>query len=116
MATEVEITLHENNDETLNITITPVDVTEDLTSISVLELYLKEDSCFSDSDAELVLTSADASEINITSQTASEIVAEAFIPASALTSPYDRFWRLDALNAGGDRQTALYGPVVVINL
>lgn len=117
MATQVSLTLHENNDETISLEITPVDSDDDLTTITSLELYLKPQNCASDSDPlVLVLTSADPSEIVINTQTASLIEAEAFIPGSALLDPYDRFWRLDALNATGQRRTALYGPVDVVNL
>lgn len=117
MATQAPLTLFENNDETLSLTITPVDPDDDLTMITTLELYLKPQNCASDADPlVLVLTSANPNEIVINTQTASLIEAEAFIPASALLDPYDRFWRLDALNAAGERRTALYGPVDVVNL
>jgi hypothetical protein len=113
----VDIVLHEDNDEILGLAVTPVDEDEDLTDITTLELYLKPQSCTSDEDPlVLVLTSADTSEINITTQSAVLIAADAFIPASALASPYDRFWRLDALNAAGDRRTAMYGEATVVNL
>lgn len=117
MATQVALTLHEANDETLSLEITPVDSDDDLSTITTLELYLKPQNCASDLDPlVLVLTSADPNEIVINTQTTALIEAEAFIPATALLDPYDRFWRLDALNAGGDRRTAMYGPVDVINL
>lgn len=116
MATETAITLHEDNDETLELTVTPADEDDDLTLVDSLELYLKEDACFSDLEAELVLTSDDPSQINILTQTADEITAEAFIPASALDEPYNRFWRLDALTAAGLRRTALFGPVILVDL
>jgi hypothetical protein len=113
----VDIVLHEDNDEILGLAVTPVDEDEDLTGITVLELYMKPQNCTSDEDPlVLVLTSADPSEIDITTQSAVLITADAFIPASALAAPYDRFWRLDALNAAGDRRTAIYGDVTVVNL
>jgi hypothetical protein len=117
MATRVDIVLHEDNDEVLSLVVTPVDANEDLTDITTLELYLKPQNCTSDEDPlVLVLTSADVLQINITTQSAVLITADAFIPASALASPYDRFWRLDTLNAAGDRRTAMYGEVTVVNL
>lgn len=117
MATEVDLTLHENNDETLALTITPEDISEDLTTITTLELYLKQQECTSDTDPlTLFLSSDNPAEIDILTQTPSEITASAFIPAAALADPYDRFWRLDALNAGGDRRTAMFGDVDVRNL
>lgn len=116
MATNIDITVTENNDETLDIDITPEDTSQDLTTITSLEFYLKEDNCFSDAEAELVLTSADPNEINIVSQTSSLIEAQVFIPASALAQPYNRFWRIDGLTAGGDRQTAIFGDVSVNNV
>lgn len=117
MATQVPLVLHENNDETLSLEVTPVDSDDDLSTITTLELYLKPQNCASDLDPlVLVLSSTDPNEIVINTQTPTLIEADAFIPASALLDPYDRFWRLDALNASGERRTALYGPVDVVNL
>lgn len=116
MATREDITLHENNDETLLLTIDRVLSTDDLTTVATLELYLKEDACQTDADAELLLTSAVSSELVIDAQSAAQITARAFIPASALSGPYERFWRVDGLGGGGDRRTAIYGDVTVVNL
>jgi hypothetical protein len=117
MVGEVKLTFHEGNDETIAVTITSTDPNDDLTQILTLEFYLKSDSCVADDGpSTVILTSADAAEILITSQTADEIQAEVFVPGTALIEPYDRFWHLDALTGTGLRKTALYGPVVVVNL
>lgn len=117
MAAEVDLTLHENNDETVSFTITPTDSSDDLTAIDSLELYLKTNNCVADDDpTTLILTSGDSGEIDILTQTSSEITGEAFIPASALDFPYDRFWHLDAITNAGARRTAIYGDVQVVSL
>lgn len=117
MASRVELTLYENNDETVTMTITATDATDDLQLITELELYLKTSPRYTDTDpSTLFLTSLYPGEINITTHTATQIVAEAFIPGSVLTAPYDRFWHVDGLTAGGDRRTAIYGPVDIVNL
>lgn len=111
------ITLHEKNDEVLRVTITPLVEGETLDGITLLEVYLKPDQCTPDGDSSvLLLTSADPTQIDVTEQTSDLITARVFIPATALAQPYDRWWRLDALDADGGRRTALYGPVEVINL
>lgn len=117
MAIRVPLVLHENNDETVAITITGEDPDEDLSAISSLELYLKIAPSYADDDlTTLVLTSSDITEIDILTQTTTEITAEAYIPKTALVAPYDRFWHLDALTGTGLRKTAFYGPVDVVNL
>lgn len=117
MATEVKLILHEENDETVLMNITSDDLADDLTDVVLLEFYLKTDSCVPDSDPlTLLLTSADANEVDILTQTMDLITAEAYIPASALLEPYDRFWRVDAITSGGLRRTAMYGPVSVVDL
>lgn len=115
MASRIRLTLREDNDETLFLTITRDLASDDLTVVTTLQLYLKDDSCQPDSAA-LVLTSAIPAQIQITSQTAAQITATAFIPASALADPYDRVWRVDGLDGTGRRRTAMYGPVTVVDL
>jgi len=116
VADRAPITLHEGNDETLLITVVRQQPTDDLTGITELVLVLKPDECDpDDSPYALILSTANPFEITITSQTAAELVARAFIPASALAEPYDRFWRLDGL-FGATRRTALYGDVTVVDL
>jgi hypothetical protein len=111
------IALHERNDEQLLLTINRQDPGDDLTVITIVEVYLKTESCQSDSDpATLALTSADPAQVLVTSVSAAQILATVYIPAAALVGPYDRFWRVDGLTAGGARRTAMYGPVTVVDL
>lgn len=118
MSDKIPITLNEGNDETIALTVTATADPggDDLSAATSLEFYLKADDCDPDAEAELVLTSADVLELEILTHTATEITAEAHIPASALVGSYTRFYRVDALSAAGDRRTALYGPVVVNDL
>lgn len=117
MADQRPITLREGNDETLRMTIVPDDPTEDLTAVTSIEVYLKTERCTSDTDpSTLKLTSANPAQVQITSQTMTQIVALAHIPGTALTPPYGRFWRADGLGSGGARRTAMFGPVTVVDL
>lgn len=118
MADNAPITLNEGNDETVLLTITATADPggDDLTAVTSLEFYLKADECDSDAEAELLLTSANILELEILTQTATEMTAEAHIPAAALAGPYPRFYKVDALSGTGQRRTALYGRVTVNNL
>lgn len=116
MPTIAPITLRQDNDEVLLLTIVPDDPTDDLTPITLLKLIMKADVCVSDADtSNLVLTSANPTQISITSHTAAQILATAWIPASALAAPYSRVWRVDAY-VGTTKRTALYGPVTLVDL
>jgi hypothetical protein len=117
VADKQPITLREENDETLTLTIDRQQPADDLTTVATLELYLKTDSCQADDDPDvLLLSSSVPAEITITAQSAAQITAEAHIPAAALAGSYKRFWRVDGLTAGGERRTAMYGDVTVVNL
>lgn len=116
MSALAPITLHQGNAETISISITRSDSTDDLTLITSLRLVMKPDRCTSDaSTTATVLTTANPAQMVIVSQTAALITAEAYIPASALVDPYNRWWHVDAF-VGLLYRTALYGPVTVIDL
>lgn len=115
MATLVDLTMHENNDEVVAVTLT-ASGSENLGEVTALEFVLKPSTCESDADADaLVLTSAPGQGITILTQSATTITAEVAVPAAALAETYERAWRLDALT-GTARRTALYGTVTVIDL
>lgn len=116
MASLVPITLYENNTETMDVTIDRVSTSDDLTTATGLEVVIKDRVCTSDSEVGVVtLDSSNPAEINITTQTVSQIVATVVIPTNATTPPYARVWRLDVL-FGAARRTAAYGPVTVVDL
>src|SRR4030042_3589067 len=95
MPTTAPIPLRQDNDEVLLLTIVPDDPTDDLTPITLLKLIMKADVCVSDADtSNLVLTSANPTQISITSHTAAQILATAWIPASALAAPSSRVRRV----------------------
>lgn len=115
MSTRVALTMHEDNDETLDVVLT-AENGDNLSAVTALELILKPDTCEGDSgEGVLVLSSTDITEIDILTQSATTITATAYIPASALAAPYGRVWRLDT-RTGVLRRTAMYGPVTVIDL
>jgi hypothetical protein len=116
MSTLQTITLRQGNTETVTVTITPDVPGDDLTLVTSLKLIMKPDPCTLDTATTvLTLSTAVPAQMVITSQTAAQIVAEAYIPASALVDSYDRWWRVDAY-IGATYRTALYGPVIVIDL
>lgn len=112
----VPITLSQGNAETVTVTVTRTVATDDLTLVTSLRLVMKPDRCTADNaSTSLTLSTANPAQMVITSQTASQIVARAYIPAAALAEPYSRWWRVDA-GIGAAYRTALYGPVTVIDL
>ena len=116
MATKTDLTLHQGNDETITITITAADPGDDLTGITSLEVVLKPDACTDDDGTgALTLTTASAAQVEFVTQTADLVVAEAHVPASYLAEPYSRVWRVDAIGSTGERRTAVYGSVTVLD-
>jgi len=108
------LTWYEGNAVTLAVSITADDPADSLLPVTSLEVYVKDRECTGDADA-TVLTSADPTQIVITTHTAVLIEADVYLPAAATTPPYPRVWRLDAL-VGASRRTAAYGPVAVVDL
>jgi len=116
MSTQQDLILHQNNDEVINLTITTSNLAEDLSLVTQLRFYLKPDRCTADTDSSVtILTSTNVSQISITSQSATQIVAVVYIPAAVLVDPYTRWWRIDAY-VGAMKRTALYGQATVIDL
>jgi len=116
MATLVPLTMHEDNDEVLDLVITPVVPTDDLTLVTALRFVMKPDACTADTaSTATVLTSAVPAQITITAQAATRIDATVHVPAAALADPYPRVWRVDAY-VGTAHRTAMYGPVTVVDL
>lgn len=116
MSTELPLTLHQSNDEIINLTITTTDLNQDLSTVTQLRFYLKPDPCTADTDSSVtILTSSVPAQVTITAQSATQILATVYIPASVLVDPYSRWWRIDAY-VGTTKRTAQYGPVAVIDL
>jgi hypothetical protein len=116
MATVVPLTMHQGNDEIIDLVITPVVPTDDLTLVTAIRFYLKPDACTDDTDSTVtVLTSAVPAQITITAQVATQIDATVYVPAASLVDPYSRIWRVDAYS-GTTHRTAMYGPVTVVDL
>ena len=95
MATNVNLTMRENNDEIVDITLTAVG-SANLAVINGLEFIMKPSTCDADTGPDvLTLTLGDGIVIN--SQSVSELTATVTIPRAALARPYSRAWRLDNL-------------------
>jgi len=115
-ATLVPLTVHQGNNETISLTVTPDTPGDNLTAVTMLKIVWKDSRCVSDTDSTTkTLSSAVPAEITITTQTATLIVATAHIPASYTTSPHPYWWRLDVY-VGAAHRTAIYGPVTVIDI
>lgn len=115
MAHRESLILHEGNTETIRLTITPDDPTDDLTAVTGLEIVIKRDQSQDDSDPAVTTLSTTAGTITIASKAKGRIQATATIPPSCTASPGSRWWRCDAL-VGSARRTAAYGPVDIVNL
>lgn len=116
MASVVALTLHQSNDEIVDLVITPAVVGDDLSLVTSLVFILKPDQCTADTASTATrLTSAVPAQITITAQSAAQISASVYVPASALLDPYSRWWRVDAY-VGLTHRTAMYGPVTVVDL
>jgi hypothetical protein len=113
VATELDLTMHEDNDETVVVTLTAADG-DNLGLVTGLEFVLKPSWCDADDDDHAVVLTSPG-DITITEQTAETLSAEVSVPAAALADPYDRVWRLDTMT-GLLRRTALYGAVTVVDL
>jgi hypothetical protein len=111
MADLVPITLTEGNDETILVTINRMYLADDLLTITSIEFYLKDSDCVDDAGA-LLLSSTDAGQVLILTQTSAQITAHVFVPASSLRGSYARFYRVDGL-IGVRRRTAVYGTVTM---
>ncbi|MFC3454001.1 hypothetical protein [Amycolatopsis speibonae] len=115
MATNQPITLNENNDENVKVTITtnvPTDgTTLDLTGKTV-EAYLKPTKASADNDAAAWKGSTATTGVTITD--AANGKATVSIPAANITTTQG-WWRVDVLSSGL-RKTAVYGTVTVVDL
>lgn len=115
MATSQAISLNENNDENVKVTITtnvPTDGTAlDLTGKTV-EAYLKPSKATADSDPAVWKGSTATSGVTVTD--AANGKATVSIPAASITTT-QAWWRVDVLS-GGLRKTAIYGTVTVVDL
>jgi hypothetical protein len=112
MTAHMPLVLHENNDETVELTIVAVEPDDDLNGVTVVQFILKDNVCADDA-AGLVLSSAVPAQLIILTHTASVITAEAYIPATALQGAYPRVYHVDGLDSAGHRRTAISGPVTV---
>lgn len=115
MASKVDISLNENNDEAIKVVITtnvPVGgTTLDITGMS-LEAFLKPTASTADTDAAVWKGTSGGGQITITD--APNGKATVSVPASAVTLT-QTWWRCDVVS-GGLRKTAVYGQLSVVNL
>lgn len=115
MATQQAITLNENNDENVIVTITTnqpsVGTALDLTGKSI-EAYLKAGAATPDTDGSTWKGSTTLGTVVVND--AAGGVAELLIPAASITTSMT-WWRVDVI-ASGKRKTAVFGPVTVTDL
>lgn len=115
MANQMDLTLNENNDENVKVTITTNDPTDgtavDLTGKTV-EAFVKPSKSTADADGSVWKGSTATSGVTVTDAAAGK--ATISIPASALTTT-QTWWRCDVVS-GGLRKTAVYGVLTVTDL
>src|ERR1700743_106706 len=115
MATQQALTLNENNDEDVAITITTntptANTPEDLTGDS-LEVYLKLSPQTADTDPSSWKGSTGTGEIVVTAVVNGK--ATVSLPAASVTTSV-KWWRVDVVDGDGLRKTAVYGAVTVID-
>jgi hypothetical protein len=115
MASQMNISLNENNDEAIRVVITTnvptVGTTLDITGMS-LEAYLKPNASTADTDPAVWKGTSGGGQITVTD--APNGKATISVPASAVTLTQG-WWRCDTVS-GGLRKTAVYGVLSVVNL
>lgn len=106
----VNLTLYERNDETVDHTVTQDGAPFDLTG-KTLEFVLKTRTQDLDS-AGVILTDTDG-DITVTDPAGG--LATTSISSENLATPGNKVWRLDVLD-GTDRKTAVFGKITVVDL
>lgn len=111
MGTFSELQLSQLNDEDVELTLTHSDtgLPLDLATVSAIEMYLKGSKTTDDTDPGVTKLTKQAGQIVITNAVGGVCIAS--IPAAALAVAGTRWWRVDVVIAGGQRKTALYGPL-----
>jgi hypothetical protein len=109
MPSEVPLTLYENNDEKLNLTITSNVVAFTLVG-KTMEALVKASAATPDNDAGVWTGSTTGGEIVIED----EDNAYVMIPRAAVTTT-KTWYRVDVIT-GGLRKTAVYGTLTVVDL
>lgn len=113
MTSKVNLALHENNDETVFLSITGLDGNPfDLTS-AVVDVFIKNGKDYSDTDVSTIHLSTSSGEVVVTDSVNG--LATATVAATNLPSPAIKFWRVDVLSSG-KRRTACYGTLTVVDL
>jgi hypothetical protein len=116
LATQFPLTLNENNDEDIAIKITTNDP-EDNTALDLtgdsLEVFLKVSAGTSDTDPSSFKGSTGTGEITITDAVNGR--ATVSLPHTAVVTTM-KWWRVDVIDSGGLRKTAVFGSVTVIDL
>lgn len=115
MANNVSLTLNENNDEDILVSVTTnqpaVGTKLDLTGVTV-EAYLKKSASTSDTDP-TTWKGTSASEITITDAVNGALTVS--IPAASITTAM-HWWRVDVIDSDSKRKTAVFGTVTVTDL
>jgi hypothetical protein len=115
MATSAPLTLNENNDEVVRVTITTNQPSAgtplDLTGMT-LEAFVKPSAATSDIGAGVWKGTSTGGDITVTDAANGKVAIA--IPAASVTTSQG-WWRLDVLS-GALRKTAAYGPLTVVDL
>lgn len=109
MPSEVALTLYENNDEKLNLTITSNVVGFSLVGKDI-EVFVKASRTTADDDAGVWVGTVDDGDVVISDADEAYVM----IPAASVTTT-KAWYRVDILSAGL-RKTAVYGVLTVVDL
>lgn len=110
MATATRLIVCQGNDPTVDITVSSEGEPLSLSGLDV-ELWIKPSAATDDADdAVTTLTLDDGLALGSAVGT-----LVAVIPDAALSTPGERFWRLDVLQSGA-RTTVMYGPLVITDV
>lgn len=111
MAKQADLTLLETNAETVRETVTDDDTgsPQDLTGTTV-EFLIKANATVPDTDPSVVTLSTVTGEVTVTD------AAGGVCEVAVSPQPPGTFWRRLDVIADGQRKTAIYGPLYVINV
>jgi hypothetical protein len=110
---QASITLSEFNDQSISLAITQNGVAVNLTGQN-LQMLLKTAAGTSDASALTLSSSGGSPAITITN--AAQGLATVTIPSANLSTEQYNFYRVDVINAGGLKNTCVYGSINWITL
>lgn len=114
MATEQRLTLHQGNDESVEVwVVARLDAEPYDLDGATVQLVMKASASMADTDPEVTVLSTATGEVEITDPGAGQI--RVHITRDRLQRSGLRWWRLDVVRPGA-RRTAVYGDLYVVDM